>query len=109
MPDRCHSRLPSLCSASGRSADGGSSGTQCYAVDGVGVRENACSEPFINQERATNKKKVNSMPVEKQEPEYEFTRLGLAIVDALEEFDKASVEEIAACVGEPICLAQATL
>ena len=54
-------------------------------------------------------KRVTSMPVEKQEPEYEFTRLGLAIMDALEEFDKASVEEIAACVGEPICLAQATL
>ena len=49
-------------------------------------------------------KRVNSMPVEKQEPEYEFTRLGLAIMDALKEFDQASAEEIAACVGEPICV-----
>ena len=54
-------------------------------------------------------KRVNSMAVEKQEPEYEFTPLGLAIMDALEEFDKASVEEITACVGEPICVVRAML
>ena len=54
-------------------------------------------------------KKLTSMPLEKDEPEYEFTRPGLAIMDAFEDFGELTVEDIADCVGEPNCVVQAML
>src|SRR5215471_20747194 len=72
-------------------------------------REVSLQGTIINHGGATNMKRVNSMPVEKQEPEYEFTRLGLAIMDAFEDFGELTVEDIADCVGEPSCVVQAML
>ncbi len=53
--------------------------------------------------------KVTSIPVKKQEPDYGFSPLGLAIMDALDELDQPTAGEIADWVGEPICVVAAML
>jgi hypothetical protein len=57
------------------------------------------------------KSKTNVIPIngatQEQEPEYEFSPLGLAVMDALDTVH--FVDEIAKAVGEPECVVQAML